>query len=79
MFLKRLDHALRDGDPIRAIIRGWASNNDGRGSPPMCPGTDSQAACIRAAYAMANLQDFETTAYIECHGMDTAVRIAFWF
>lgn len=21
MFLKRLDHALRDGDPIRAIIR----------------------------------------------------------
>ncbi|KAF4264959.1 hypothetical protein CNMCM8812_000398 [Aspergillus fumigatus] len=73
VFLKRLDHALRDGDPIRAIIRGWASNNDGRGSPPMCPGPDSQAACIRAAYAMANLKDFETTAYIECHGMDTTV------
>jgi hypothetical protein len=43
----------------------------------MCPGPDSQAACIRAAYAMANLKDFGTTAYIECHGMDTAVRIAF--
>ncbi|KAH1455779.1 hypothetical protein KXW40_009429 [Aspergillus fumigatus] len=48
VFLKRLDHALRDGP-------------------------DSQAACIRAAYAMANLKDFETTAYIECHGMDTTV------
>ncbi|RHZ46412.1 type I polyketide synthase [Aspergillus thermomutatus] len=77
VILKRLDDALREGDPIRAIIRGWASNNDGRRSPPMCPRPDSQAACIRAAYAMAKLTDFETTAYIECHGMGTAVGESF--
>ena len=27
--LKRLDAALRDGDPIRAVIRGTATNSDG--------------------------------------------------
>lgn len=27
--LKRLDDALRDGDPIRAVIRGTSTNSDG--------------------------------------------------
>src|SRR5258708_880268 len=30
VYLKRLDDALRDGDPIRAVIRGTATNSDGR-------------------------------------------------
>lgn len=29
VILKRLEDALRDGDPIRAIIRGTATNSDG--------------------------------------------------
>jgi acyl transferase domain-containing protein len=77
VILKRLDHVLQDSDLIHAIIWGWASNNNGRRSPPICLGLDSQAACIHAAYIMANLKDFGTTAYIKCHGMDTAVYIAF--
>lgn len=30
VMLKRLDDAIRDGDPIRAVIRGTATNSDGR-------------------------------------------------
>ena len=29
MLIKSLDAALADGDPIRAIIRGTATNSDG--------------------------------------------------
>jgi acyl transferase domain-containing protein len=29
VYLKRLDDAIRDKDPIRAIIRGSATNSDG--------------------------------------------------
>lgn len=29
VILKRLDDALRDGDPIRAVIRGSSTNSDG--------------------------------------------------
>lgn len=30
VMLKRLDDAIRDGDPVRAVIRGTATNSDGR-------------------------------------------------
>ncbi|KAE8146743.1 ketoacyl-synt-domain-containing protein [Aspergillus avenaceus] len=71
VILKRLDDALRDGDPIRAVIRGCATNNDGRTLGILAPSAEAQEACIRAAYAQANISDFGTTAYIECHGTGT--------
>jgi acyl transferase domain-containing protein len=30
IFLKHIDDAMRDGDPIRAVIRGTGLNSDGR-------------------------------------------------
>jgi acyl transferase domain-containing protein len=30
LVLKHIDDALRDGDPIRAVIRGTGLNSDGR-------------------------------------------------
>ena len=30
VYLKSLDSAIRDGNPIRAVIRGTGSNSDGR-------------------------------------------------
>ena len=42
--LKRLEDALADGDPIRAVIRGWAHNNDGSGKVGFtAPGIRGQA------------------------------------
>src|SRR5205809_544968 len=35
--LKRLDDAVRDGDRIYALVKGAASNNDGRSEGPMTP------------------------------------------
>ncbi|KAF7950064.1 hypothetical protein EAE96_007365 [Botrytis aclada] len=71
VILKRLDDALRDGDPIRAIIRGIATNSDGRTPGIASPSSEAQAMAIRAAYANAGISDFSATSYLECHGTGT--------
>ncbi len=35
------------------------------------PDAEAQAAATRAAYANANISDFNDTAYLECHGTGT--------
>jgi acyl transferase domain-containing protein len=69
--LKRLDDAIRDGDPIRAVIRGTATNSDGRTPGIASPSADAQATAIRAAYAHAGIHDIGATSYVECHGTGT--------
>jgi acyl transferase domain-containing protein len=71
VILKRLDDAIRDGDPVRAIIRGSATNSDGRTPGIASPSAEAQAAAIRAAYANAGIADVNATTYIECHGTGT--------
>jgi acyl transferase domain-containing protein len=71
IILKRLDDAIRDGDPIRAIIRGSATNSDGRTPGIASPSAEAQAAAIRAAYAHAGISDVNATTYVECHGTGT--------
>ena len=71
--LKRADEAIRDGDPIRALIRGFAVNNDGSAKVSyMAPSVDGQAGAIAAAQALAGV-DVETIRYIEAHGTGTAL------
>ncbi|KAM7207245.1 hypothetical protein V8F20_002511 [Naviculisporaceae sp. PSN 640] len=71
VYLKRLDDALRDGDPIRAVIRGTATNSDGRTPGIASPSAEAQSAAIRAAYANAGITNFNDTQYLECHGTGT--------
>lgn len=73
VILKRLDDALRDGDPIRAIIRGSSTNSDGRTPGIASPSPTAQAAAVRAAYANAAITDLSLTGYVECHGTGTQV------
>src|SRR6266699_3465379 len=47
VYLKRLDDAIRDGDPIRAVIRGTAANASGRTAGIANPSPDRQAAVTR--------------------------------
>ncbi|KAK0703447.1 hypothetical protein B0T26DRAFT_658569 [Lasiosphaeria miniovina] len=68
--LKRLDDAIRDNNTIRAIIRGTASNQDGRTPGITVPNPDAQVRCIRSAYLDADLDPAETS-YVECHGTGT--------
>ncbi|KAI2712011.1 hypothetical protein CBS147332_5647 [Penicillium roqueforti] len=72
LYIKRLSAALRDGDPIRAVIRGSAVNANGKTSGITQPSISGQAEVIRKAYRMAGLF-VEDTDYVECHGTGTAV------
>ncbi|KAK7984416.1 hypothetical protein PG989_011818 [Apiospora arundinis] len=71
--LKRLDDALRDRDPIRAVIRGTAVNQDGYTPQGITyPNGAAQAALIRTAYARCGggLRP-QDVAYVEAHGTGT--------
>lgn len=71
LYLKRLDDAIRDKDPIRAIIRGSATNSDGRTIGIASPDSDAQARVTRQAYANAGISDLKATSYVEFHGTGT--------
>jgi phthiocerol/phenolphthiocerol synthesis type-I polyketide synthase E len=71
--LKRLDEAIRDGDHIRAVIRGFAVNNDGSAKVSyMAPSVEGQAEVIATAQALAGV-DPNTITYIEAHGTGTSL------
>ena len=73
LYIKRLDEAIRDGNPIRAVIRASASNADGRSRGGMAnPNPDAHEAAIRKAYALAGV-DMAQTAMVEAHGTGTPV------
>jgi phthiocerol/phenolphthiocerol synthesis type-I polyketide synthase E len=69
--LKRLGDALRDGDPIRAVIKGSAINNDGAARVAFsAPGVEGQSSVITEALAAADV-DPTTIQYVEAHGSGT--------
>ncbi len=69
--LKPLAQALADNDPIYAVIRGGAVNNDGRSSGFMAtPGQPGQEELLRLAYLNANI-DPGQVQYVEAHGTGT--------
>ncbi len=71
--LKRLSDALRDGDPIRAVIRGSGVNNDGQtGRSLVAPGIGGQTEVLKAAYQDAEVLPGEV-GYVETHGTGTPI------
>jgi acyl transferase domain-containing protein len=73
VLLKRAADAVADGDHIRAIIKGFAINNDGAAKIGYtAPGVKGQAAVIREALAMSGI-DPATISYIEAHGTGTSL------
>ncbi len=72
VLLKRLPDALRDGDQILAVVRGTASNQDGRTENIVTPSADAQEAVYRAALAAAGV-DADTIGVVEAHGTGTPV------
>jgi acyl transferase domain-containing protein len=65
--LKSLDQALRDGDTIRAVIRGSSVVQDGRTPGITMPSCEAQMRMIQKVYEQANLNPRDT-AYVEAHG-----------
>ena len=72
LYIKRLDEAVRDKNPIRAVIRSSASNADGRTNGMALPNPEAHEIVIRQAYDSAGL-DMSETAMVEAHGTGTKV------
>lgn len=74
LYIKRLDEAIRDGNPIRAVIRASDSNADGGdGSRTFgTPNALAQEKLIRQTYELARL-DLCETKVVELHGTGTPV------
>ncbi|HEY2197794.1 MAG TPA: sulfolipid-1 biosynthesis phthioceranic/hydroxyphthioceranic acid synthase, partial [Mycobacterium sp.] len=70
--LKRLPDAVRDGDRILAVIRGTASNQDGRSETITSPSMDAQVSVYRSALEAAGV-DAASIGMIEAHGTGTPV------
>lgn len=71
IFMKPLGKALRDGDTIRALVRGTGVNQDGKTQGITLPSSDAQADLIREVYRKAGLC-VEDTAVVEAHGTGTS-------
>ena len=67
LLLKPLSDALRDGDTVRAVIRGTGSSQDGRTPGITMPNGLAQEELIRSVYERAGLDPLGTS-YVECHG-----------
>ena len=68
--LKRLSDAVRDGDVIRAVIRGSAINHDGPSAGLTVPNGPAQENVLRKALASAKV-DPAQISYVEAHGTGT--------
>ncbi len=68
--LEPLSVAMAAGHPIYAVIRGTATNQDGRTSGLSLPSTAAQEALIREACSQAGIVPGEL-AYVEAHGTGT--------
>ena len=73
VLLKRLSDALRDGDQIRAVIRGSAINNDGSDKVGyLAPSVAGQTRVISEALDLAGVAP-DDVSYIEAHGTGTLI------
>lgn len=71
VLLKPLKQAVKDGDFVRAVVKGAAINNDGYDKVGFtAPSTNGQKAVIRAAQKQAGI-DPASISYIEAHGTAT--------
>lgn len=69
--LKRLSDAVRDGDRIRALVRGVGMSNDVDGNL-LAPSDEGQLRAMRAAYAQAGWRPSDVQL-VECHATGTPV------
>lgn len=72
IMLKSLEAAQRDGDQIRAVIRGSSIGSDGKTQGITMPSPEAYLRTIQNAYNQAGL-DPGDTAFIEAHG-----KLKFW-
>ena len=70
LVLKPVQAALRDGDPIHAVIRGTACNHGGLAGGLTVPNPGRQAELLREAWSAAAVSP-NSISYVELHGTGT--------
>ncbi|MFI9024279.1 amino acid adenylation domain-containing protein [Streptomyces sp. NPDC053560] len=70
--LKRLADAVRDGDPVHAVVLGSGVNQDGRTNGITVPREDAQVTLVRRVCAEAGIEP-GSLQYVEAHGTSTPV------
>jgi acyl transferase domain-containing protein/acyl carrier protein len=70
--IRRLSDAVRDGNPIYALVKGSGVNQDGRTNGITVPNIDAQQALIQEVYTKYDI-DPAKTVYVEAHGTGTPV------
>ncbi|KAJ3580034.1 hypothetical protein NPX13_g526 [Xylaria arbuscula] len=70
LVVKRLEDAIKNRDPIRAVIRESGCNQDGKTPTITSPDLDAQRNLIRTCYERAGIPVHET-ALVEAHGTGT--------
>lgn len=65
--LKRLDHALADGDAVYAVLRGVGQSSDGRVTGLLAPSLGGETLAIRRAYDASGV-DPDSVGLVEAHG-----------
>ena len=68
--LKRLSDAVRDSDPVLAVIRGTGVNQDGASSGQTVPNGPAQQALMRRVLGASRLNPADID-YVEAHGTGT--------
>ncbi|KAI5265072.1 putative polyketide synthase [Aureobasidium subglaciale] len=71
LLIKRVDDAIRDGDPIHAIIRNTACNHGGRSDGITLPNVEAQKRLLQHIHHSVGLDPAETPV-VEGHGTGTA-------
>jgi len=72
VLLKRLSHAIADGDPIQGVIVGTAVNQDGHTNGISLPSTEAQTRLVQDACRDAGVLPAQI-GFVEAHGTGTAV------
>jgi acyl transferase domain-containing protein/NADP-dependent 3-hydroxy acid dehydrogenase YdfG/acyl carrier protein len=72
VLLKPLADAVRDNDPVYAVIRATALNQDGHTQGMTVPSQQAQETLLRAACRRANINPADIQ-YVEAHGTGTPV------
>lgn len=72
VLMKRLSQAIKDGDPIHAVVIGTSLNQDGHTNGISLPSPEAQARLVRDACKDAGI-DPKQIGFVEAHGTGTAV------
>ncbi|MFW0788679.1 SDR family NAD(P)-dependent oxidoreductase [Gordonia sp. CPCC 205333] len=70
LMVRRRGDAVRDGDPILAVVAGSAINQDGRSQGLTAPSESAQVTVVTSALASAGVAPADVD-YVEAHGTGT--------